>query len=225
MKSVISKVLFVCGALLACSNVVATPTVKIDPEGPSSVVVLTDANFEHLTQATTGSTTGPWFVKFYAPWCHHCRKMTPAWEKLAKDLKGTVNVADIDVTKNVQIGKRFAIRGYPTLILLKDGKMYHYEGGDRSTESLTAFVTAGHLNLSGIPVPPPLSLFGHVSDFLISGVHEAQRIYDAAFRGFFTIATFSFLFGVVAGMIFSVALLTRKCPHSKKAPVSGRKKD
>jgi hypothetical protein len=25
-------------------------------------------NFEHLTQASTGATTGDWFIKFYAPW-------------------------------------------------------------------------------------------------------------------------------------------------------------
>jgi len=32
------------------------------------VVELTDDNFEHQTQASTGQTTGKWFVKFYAPW-------------------------------------------------------------------------------------------------------------------------------------------------------------
>ena len=31
------------------------------------VIVLNDSNFEELTQMTTGSTTGSWFVKFYAP--------------------------------------------------------------------------------------------------------------------------------------------------------------
>lgn len=35
----------------------------------SEVVVLDTSNFEHLTQASTGQTTGKWFVKFYAPWC------------------------------------------------------------------------------------------------------------------------------------------------------------
>lgn len=34
----------------------------------SEVVELTDANFEHLTQASTGATTGDWFVAFSAPW-------------------------------------------------------------------------------------------------------------------------------------------------------------
>lgn len=38
------------------------------PEGPSKVRALTDSTFEDDTQATTGSTTGPWLVEFYAPW-------------------------------------------------------------------------------------------------------------------------------------------------------------
>lgn len=35
----------------------------------SEVVELNDQNFEHLTQAATGATTGDWFVAFKAPWC------------------------------------------------------------------------------------------------------------------------------------------------------------
>jgi hypothetical protein len=34
----------------------------------AEVVVLDSKNFEHLTQASTGATTGDWLIKFYAPW-------------------------------------------------------------------------------------------------------------------------------------------------------------
>jgi thioredoxin domain-containing protein 5 len=34
----------------------------------AGVIQLNDSNFEHQTQASTGQTTGKWFVKFYAPW-------------------------------------------------------------------------------------------------------------------------------------------------------------
>lgn len=37
----------------------------------SEVVVLDSKNFEHLTQASTGATTGDWLIKFYAPWSVH----------------------------------------------------------------------------------------------------------------------------------------------------------
>lgn len=58
----------------AAENDVADATYYDLPPGEeegayeSPVVVLDDSNFEHLTQASTGQTTGVWFVKFYAPW-------------------------------------------------------------------------------------------------------------------------------------------------------------
>ena len=36
--------------------------------GEGDVVELDEGNFEHLTQISTGATTGDWFIKFYAPW-------------------------------------------------------------------------------------------------------------------------------------------------------------
>ena len=45
---------------------------------------LTDKNFERLTQASTGMTTGAWFVKFYAPWCGHCKDLLLFGKKLQK---------------------------------------------------------------------------------------------------------------------------------------------
>ena len=62
------------------------------------VVVLHDDEFEKLTQATTGATTGDWIIEFYAPWCGHCKQLTPVWEHLAKRLQGKVNVAKVDCT-------------------------------------------------------------------------------------------------------------------------------
>jgi thioredoxin-like negative regulator of GroEL len=42
----------------------------------SEIVTLNSENFEHLTQASTGATTGDWLIKFYAPWCGHCKVRT-----------------------------------------------------------------------------------------------------------------------------------------------------
>lgn len=71
-----------------------------------AVTVLNDDNFEELTQMNSGSTTGRWFVKFYAPvyslfyfsylqWCGHCKKLAPVWEELADMVEGELNIAEV----------------------------------------------------------------------------------------------------------------------------------
>jgi thiol-disulfide isomerase/thioredoxin len=51
------------------------------------VVVLTDESFESTTQASSGQTTGKWFVEFYAPWCGHCKSLAGPWAELAAKMK------------------------------------------------------------------------------------------------------------------------------------------
>nr|CAC83099.1 transmembrane protein 17 [Theileria parva] len=150
--------------------------------------------------------------------------MAPAWESLAKALKGQVNVADVDVTRNLNLGKRFQIRGYPTLLLFHKGKMYQYEGGERTVEKLSEFALGDFKNAVGAPVPQPLSLFALVSDFVVSGVNEALRVYDAALAGFVTISSFSFLFGLLVGLMLSLFLFTRRATRKPKV-LTERKKD
>jgi thioredoxin-like negative regulator of GroEL len=50
-------------------------------------------------------------VKFYAPWCGHCKKLEPIWEEVADELKGVINVARVDVMASRDLGTRFSIEG------------------------------------------------------------------------------------------------------------------
>ena len=60
-------------------------------------------------------------IKFYAPWCGHCKKLAPTWDKLAEELKDVKNVevGKFDATANEFPGVE--VRGYPTLKLYVAG--------------------------------------------------------------------------------------------------------
>ncbi|GMF38080.1 unnamed protein product [Phytophthora lilii] len=136
---------FLCVALLALLGAVQLAAAD---EAASNVIVLSSGDFEAKTQAGSGATTGDWLVEFYAPWCGHCKKLAPIYEKVADELKGEVNVAKVDVTANSDLGKRFGIRGFPTVLHFSHGKSYKF-AGKRTLDDLAAFARGGFKNVEG----------------------------------------------------------------------------
>ncbi|EED90729.1 predicted protein, partial [Thalassiosira pseudonana CCMP1335] len=127
------------------------------------VVDLTDATFEHQTQASTGQTTGRWFVKWYAPWCGHCKTLAPIWEELDQKLQESnpqdgIIIAKVDATKNSEVSARFNIQSYPTLKFFAGRKMYNYKGA-RNIDALYEFVTEGYKTAPTDTIPAPPSAF------------------------------------------------------------------
>ena len=82
---------------------------------------------------------GMWLMKFYAPWCGHCKKLEPIWKHVAQSLTDyPVRVGRIDCTRFSNVASEFNIRGFPTIMFLKGEETYTYEG-DRSREDIVAF--------------------------------------------------------------------------------------
>lgn len=98
---------------------------------------LTDQDFSDVTSS------GVAFVKFYAPWCGHCKRLAPTWEELAKDVSSMtgVSIAKIDCTKYKEVCSENEVRGYPTLYLFKDGERKPKYSGGRDLASLKAYLT------------------------------------------------------------------------------------
>lgn len=79
---------------------------------------LTDETFEHLSQASTGSTTGDWFIQFYTRNCADCQRLSAVWEGVGALLRNRVNVARVDKeVRGAKTAKRFNIQKAPEFIL------------------------------------------------------------------------------------------------------------
>ena len=85
-------------------------------------VVLDGSNFKSLVwdgEKTNKDTNGNgWFVKFYAPWCGHCKKLAPTWAEFADTYASEVNVAHMDCTEESSkaICAEMGVKGYPDLL-------------------------------------------------------------------------------------------------------------
>jgi thioredoxin 1 len=87
----------------------------------ADVLKVTDKNFEEeiLKSAI------PAMVDFWAEWCGPCKMVSPVVEELAKEYRGRVKVASLDVDGNRQTPAKFGIRNIPTLIFFKGGEVAH----------------------------------------------------------------------------------------------------
>ncbi|XP_066441102.1 protein disulfide-isomerase A4 isoform X2 [Eleutherodactylus coqui] len=110
-------------AIVAKAKEVSDPNWTIPPE---TTIVLTNANFDEVVE-----TADIILVEFYAPWCGHCKKLAPEYEKAAQELSKrtpAIPLAKVDATAEADLATRYNVTGYPTLKIFRKGKAYDYNG-------------------------------------------------------------------------------------------------
>eukprot|EP00558_Chaetoceros_sp_UNC1202_P005744 CAMPEP_0197247802 /NCGR_PEP_ID=MMETSP1429-20130617/32480_1 /TAXON_ID=49237 /ORGANISM="Chaetoceros sp., Strain UNC1202" /LENGTH=215 /DNA_ID=CAMNT_0042708819 /DNA_START=72 /DNA_END=719 /DNA_ORIENTATION=+ len=178
----------------------------------SKVINLTDDNFEHLTQASTGQTTGKWFVNFSSPKCPHCQNLGPKWSTLAEELgedhpDSSVVIATVNVLDNPRVADRFDIKSLPTIKLFAEQGVYEYDPqASREVDPLAEYALGGYKTGKKEEVPKKTFLLGLIEDLrwkvnankpLRDLLNDAEDILMFRKNAAFLLMFVGFIFGIL----------------------------
>ncbi|XP_015113214.1 thioredoxin domain-containing protein 5 homolog [Diachasma alloeum] len=124
--------------MLKKRSVVSDDSEEQAEDSVQSVFTLTGESFKH------GIEKGVTFIKFFAPWCGHCKRLAPTWENLGKKFIGRGDVRIVKVDCTLDTSKKLCdeqeVDGFPTLFLYKDGEKISEYSGSRTLDDLYEFV-------------------------------------------------------------------------------------
>lgn len=112
------------------------------PDQDGSVLVAVGKNFDELV-TNSGRDA---LIEFYAPWCGHCKKLTPVFDELGDKMKDEeVDIIKMDATAN-DVPSNFNVKGFPTLFWRPaGGEAVNYNGG-REVDDFVKYIAKAATN-------------------------------------------------------------------------------
>lgn len=97
---------------------------------------VSDAAFE---QEVLKSDT-PVLLDFWAEWCGPCKAIAPILNELAQEYQGKLRIAKINIDENQKTPRDYGVRGIPTLMVFKNGKVEATQIGAVGKGQLTQLI-------------------------------------------------------------------------------------
>ena len=101
-----------------------------------STYTITDSNFDEEIK----NSQIPILVDFWAEWCGPCKQIGPILEDIGEAKKDKLKILKLNVDENPQTPQKFGIRGIPTLMLFKDGKLVDTKVGSLPKNMLESWL-------------------------------------------------------------------------------------
>lgn len=102
-----------------------------------SVQAVDDSNFE--SEVVNSDT--PVLVDFWATWCGPCKTLMPVVEEVAGEMEGKVKIVKMNIEDAPETPTKYGLRGVPTLMLFKGGKVIDTRVGGMPKAQLSEWLS------------------------------------------------------------------------------------
>ena len=101
-----------------------------------------NSNITEIENYEKEMNTGYWLSRYHAEWCGHCIQMSDEWKNFLKQKKKvSVKIASIEESAfNKLKNQPTSFRGFPTIMLTKNGKFVSEFNGNRTAENFQNFI-------------------------------------------------------------------------------------
>jgi len=112
------------------------PKPSVENTVSAAIAQISDDQFEEQVLKSNE----PVLVDFWAEWCGPCKMIAPILDELAQNYSGKLKVAKINIDHNQKTPRNYNVRGIPTLMIFKNGKVEATQIGAVSKTQLTQLI-------------------------------------------------------------------------------------